>query len=362
VLLLPSHVSAVHTLPSSVQAVPFGSLTSVGQACPATPVHDSARSHSPAADRQEVPAGVTTSAGQITLVPSQTSPGSHRSEDPARQTKVLGCTPSAGQVALLPVHVSAASQASVAARQTAPALPTGCWQSTLVPLQVSLVQGLPSLVHAVPLVRLPSAGQVCPAVPVQLSATSHSPAEARHTVPPGVTTSTGQLLFVPSQLSGASHESPDPARHTNVLGWTPSGGQVVLIPVQVSATSHAPLATRQTAPELPTACWQVTLLPLQVSVVHGLPSSAQTAPLVLRTQVAEQHEPAVPLEAPSSHCSGASIRPFPQVTYVTVILTESTDAVRLPPDACCAESAAPKVMALMSEADHVSDHRSADPP
>jgi hypothetical protein len=40
---------------------------------------------------------------------------------------------------------------------------------------------LPSLVQAVAAVFLPSAGQVV-VVPVQLSATSHSPAAARHTM------------------------------------------------------------------------------------------------------------------------------------------------------------------------------------
>src|SRR5439155_5601579 len=126
----------------------------------------------------------------------------------------------AGQVALLPVQVSTASQAPVAARHTAPALPGACWQRTLVPLQVSFVHGLPSSVHAVPFVFLPSEGQTCPATPVHVSPRSHSPAAARHCVPLGVTTSMGQLLLVPSQVSPGSHASPDPARHTKVLGCT----------------------------------------------------------------------------------------------------------------------------------------------
>jgi hypothetical protein len=53
-------------------------------------------------------------------------------------------------------------------------------------------------------------------VPVQSSATSHTPADDRHTVPPAMNRSVGQLA-----------ESP----------------------VHVSATSQAPLAARHTVPE-----------------------------------------------------------------------------------------------------------------
>src|SRR5437667_3369136 len=102
-------------------------------------------------------------------------------------------------------------------------------------------------------------------MPVHVSARSHSPAAARHCVPLSVTTSAGQLLLVPSQVSAGSHTSPDPARHTKVLDRTASAGQVALLPVQVSTASQAPVAARHTAPALPGACWQRTLVPLQVS-------------------------------------------------------------------------------------------------
>jgi len=111
--------------------------------------------------------------------------------------------------------------------------------------QVSVcVQALPSL-HDVPLATTPSAGQDAD-VPVQLSATSHCPVEARHTVADGL---------------------------------NPSAGQEVEVPVQLSATSHVPAAARHTAPAFPTGCWQVTSVPLQVSAVQGLPSSVQAVPL-----------------------------------------------------------------------------------
>jgi len=89
------------------------------------------------------------------------------------------------------------------------------------------VQGLLSLVQAVPAGLFPSAGQFG-AFPGHISAGSHSPAEARHCVK---------------------------------ADRNPSAGQVVLEPVQFSTSSHGPAAARHTAPEFPAGCWQVSLLP-----------------------------------------------------------------------------------------------------
>src|SRR5438132_12614978 len=49
-------------------------------------------------------------------------------------------------------------------------------------------------------------------------------------------------------------------------------------PGQVSATSHSPAAGRHTVPPLPGKCWQLVLVPSQVSALLGSPSSAQAAP------------------------------------------------------------------------------------
>src|SRR5262245_64260763 len=59
-------------------------------------------------------------------------------------------------------------------------------------------------------------------------------------------------------------------------------------------------------------CWQTALAPLQVSLVQTLPSSVHAVPFVLNVQLVVQHEPAVPLLPPSSHCSDAA----PQVSIV----------------------------------------------
>src|SRR5439155_39600 len=210
-LFVPSHRSVVQTLPSSVHAVPDGVLASAGQLGP-LPVHISAGSHSPAEPRQ---------------------------------TTKLGSNMSAGQVLLVPAHISPTSHPPAAAFRVAPALPAACWQASLVPLHVSLVHGLPSSVHAVPL---------------------------------GCLASAEQLALLPGQKSSASHSSTA-ARQSTVEDLNASFGHVELLPVQVSATSQMPAAARQVAPPLPAGCWQALLVPLQVSLVLGLPSSVQAVPL-----------------------------------------------------------------------------------
>src|SRR5439155_837407 len=191
--LEPSHSSVLHGLPSSVQAVPAGLLASAGHVAD-DPVQCSAGSHSPAENRQVVVAGSNASAGHVVLVPVQFS---STSPPPAR------------------------------GRPAAPALPAGCWQASLEPSHVSVVQGLPSSVHAVPDAVFASAGHAGP-VPGQFSAGSHSPADARQTV---------------------------------LAGSNASFGHVVLVPVQSSSTSQDPTEARQTAPALPAGCWQALFVP-----------------------------------------------------------------------------------------------------
>jgi hypothetical protein len=85
----------------------------------------------------------------------------------------------------------------------------------------------------------PSAGHV-PEVPVQLSATSHWPAEARHSKLDAWNAST-HVLLVPVQWSAASL-SHTPACEAPVqlvaADAKPSAGHVPDVPVQLSATSH----------------------------------------------------------------------------------------------------------------------------
>src|SRR5204863_41038 len=88
----------------------------------------------------------------------------------------------------------------------------------------------------------PSAGQAL-AVPVQLSATSHWPAESRQVVVAGRNTSTHAVALAPLQWSApsSSQESPfaEPVQLA-VATLKPSAGQALVVPVQLSATSHWP--------------------------------------------------------------------------------------------------------------------------
>src|SRR5436309_1987810 len=396
--LEPSHSSTVHGLVSLEHAVPAGLLSSAGQFGPVPvqfsagshspaearhstkggrkpsagqvvldPVHVSTSSQSPAARRQTapafppgswhfrpepshsstlhglpspvhaVPAGLLSSAGQLADVPVQFSAGSHSPAE-ARHTTKLGRKSSGGQTVLVPVQFSSISQGPAAGRHTAPAFPAGCWQASFVPSHSSRLHGLPSLVHAVPAGSLASAGHVGPR-PVQLSAGTHSPAEARRTAVAGVKASAGQTVLVPVQFSSTSHapaagrqpapalpagcwqasfvpshssrlhglpslvhavpagslasaghvavdpvqfsagsHSPADARQSAEDGRKTSAGQVLLVPVQVSSRSQSPAAGRQTVPAFPAGCWQASFVPSHRSVVHGLPSSVQSEP------------------------------------------------------------------------------------
>src|SRR5213594_4179012 len=92
-----------------------------------------------------------------------------------------------------------------------------------------------------------SAGHVAD-VPVQVSATSHCPAEARHTNVEDLKAST-HVLLVPVQWSAASlsHAPPCEAPMQLVVSLAkPSPGHVADVPVQVSATSHCPAEARHT--------------------------------------------------------------------------------------------------------------------
>jgi hypothetical protein len=113
--------------------------------------------------------------------------------------------------------------------------------------------------------------------PVQLSATSHGPAEARQVVVAAANASAGHAALEPVQLSATSH-APTEARQIVVAAWNVSAGQLVVEPVQVSATSQGPAEPRHTTPALPAGWVQKSLTPSHISRVQGLPSSVQGVP------------------------------------------------------------------------------------
>src|SRR5437667_437260 len=190
-----------------------------------------------------------------------------------------------GQVVLAPGQLSATSHSPASARHTAPGFPAGCVHVAPAPLHTSVVHTLPLSVQVVPLALKTSVGQAV-LVPVQLSARSHSPAAARHTVPAGLIASAGQVALDPVQLSAASHTSTA-ARQTVLDDRKASAGQVVLVPVQGSAASQCPAAARHTVPAFPAGCVQVALAPLQMSRVQALPSSVHAVPFALKALVGQ---------------------------------------------------------------------------
>jgi hypothetical protein len=52
-------------------------------------------------------------------------------------------------------------------------------------------------------------------------------------------------VLEPVHVSAVSH-GPAAARHTVAVDWNASAGQLVLVPVQFSIASHAPADARQT--------------------------------------------------------------------------------------------------------------------
>src|SRR5436309_1585398 len=167
---------------------------------------------------------------------------------------VLALAAARNPMIFAPGQVSATSHSFAAVRHTAPALPGGCWQSVLVPSQVSAVQGSPSSPQGAP--ALPAGCVHVALVPLHTSAVQGLPSSER-AAPAGGTAPAGQALFVPSQLSAMSH-GPAAARQTVPATCTSPGplsaGHVTLVPVHFSGRSHRSVAARQTAPALPARC------------------------------------------------------------------------------------------------------------
>src|SRR2546427_177972 len=99
-----------------------------------------------------------------------------------RHTFVPATYVSAGQDALDPVQSPAGPRSPGGGRQTLPAFAAACWDTAFAPSHWSRAHAFVSAVQAVLAAFTTSAGQTV-LVPVQVSATSHSPAAARQTAP-----------------------------------------------------------------------------------------------------------------------------------------------------------------------------------
>ena len=128
-----------------------------------------------------------------------------------------------------------------------------------------------------------SAGHA-PLDPVQLSATSHWPAEARQTVVGDLKTSSQAVALVPEQWSAASSSHAPPCEapvHAAVAGLKLFAGQALLVPSQLSGTSHWPAEGRHSVPAATLAsAGQATLEPEQLSATSQTPAEARHSKLL----------------------------------------------------------------------------------
>jgi hypothetical protein len=110
------------------------------------------------------------------------------------------------------------------------------------------------------------------------------------------------MMIAPGQVSATSH-SFAAARHT-APALPGACMQMVLVPSQVSVVQGSP-SSAHAAPALPAGCWQALLVPLQVSAVQGLPSSVHAVPAGFLTSLG--HVELVPVQvSTASHWSTAA--------------------------------------------------------
>src|SRR5262245_23870576 len=228
------------------QAVVAGWRAAAGRAGD-EPEQLSATSHCPADARQMVVAGWKPSTKVFSPPLHESGPSQGPPFEVPTQAVVAGWKASAGQSPDEPEQLSATSHCPADARQMVVA---GWKPSTQVfspPLHESVPsQGPPFEVPTQAVVAgwKASAGQA-PDEPVQLSATSHCPADARQMVVAGWKPST-QVFSPPLHESVPSQAPPFEVPVQGVVaGWKASAGQAPDEPVQLSATSHCPADARQ---------------------------------------------------------------------------------------------------------------------
>lgn len=207
----PLHASATSQLPADARhTVPVRETTSEGQDVE-EPLHASGGSQAPALARQVVAPPLNTSAGQLTAMPLQIS-GTSQTPALGRHTVAGPSNTSLGQFALLPVQLSAGSQlppegrhAVVGGRKSQLPVVEHAWQA---PLQAELQQRPSAQKFEEHSLKAPHTAPSAflatqPLVPSQYCA------------PPQLKTSLGQLAS-PMHVSAESH-TPLAARHTLVL-------------------------------------------------------------------------------------------------------------------------------------------------
>src|SRR5439155_108132 len=239
-VLVPVHFSSTSHWPAAGrQTVRLRSKPSAGQSGP-EPVQFSAASQGPVAGRHSKLLCLNASVGQLGEVPLQVS-GTSQIPAGSRQTKPLGCTASAGQLLLTPSQLSGRSQAPAEARQTAVLL-ASIGQAPELPVQLSATSHWPAEARQVKLEGRKTSMQLVALVPVQWSAASSSqvpPCEAPvQLADDGLKASAGQAPELPVQLSATSHCPAEP-RQTVLLDLKAST-QVSVVPALRASASSSP--------------------------------------------------------------------------------------------------------------------------
>lgn len=335
--LLPVQLSATsqdpaegrHTRAAEAKASP-------GQAGP-LPVQVSATSQGPAAPRQTKAPLRKTSPGHAALPPEQVSATSQGPFE-GRHTVLPERKESSGHTALLPEHISGASQGPAAARQTLPLWNESLGHIVEDPVQTSGASQSPAAGrHMVPAAAGPTGThcgaplsqrisprsqglpveQLAPGVhpEAQLPAPSQKPAPQDS--PTATKASAGQAGASPEQVSATSH-SPAAARHSTAAPAKPLAGHIVDEPSQVSCTSQGPSDSRQTVVAGAGPAATHSGAPLLQSIT---PSSQRLGRLQLAPGVHPEAQPPAPSQKPSSQASPASTtslfghaRPVPSQT------------------------------------------------
>jgi hypothetical protein len=181
-----------------------------------------------------------------------------------------------GHEAAMPVQVSATSHTPAAIRQTVPiAAKPSVGQLAAMPVHVSATSHVPAAMRQTVPIAAKPSVGQLAAMPVQVSATSHAPAAMRQTVPMGLSSSLGHVADIPVQRSSTSQSSVA-MRQTVFDGLKPSVGQVADEPVQVSATSHTPATARQDVPAAAKPfVGHAVAEPLHVSATSQIPADAR---------------------------------------------------------------------------------------
>src|SRR5438093_12988985 len=111
------------------------------------------------------------------------------------------------------------------------------------------------------------------------------------------------MMKAPGQVSSTSHSFA--AGRQTAPGLPGGWRQVVLVPSQVSVVQGSP-SSGQAAPALPAGCVHVALVPLHTSAVQGLPSSVQGVVLDLKRSVGQVA--LVPVQVSATSHSPAAAR------------------------------------------------------